>query len=100
MNRKKEAGTIPYSLFPIPYAHQKTFTANAALCEQQALFTAVFMHLDHTLISVFLSYLCAFARQLLQVGGALWVAPLALCRGTRPPQWLTAQRTGSSLREI
>ncbi|WP_143288193.1 hypothetical protein [Calothrix rhizosoleniae] len=34
-------------------------------------------------------------RHLLYAGEPLWVAPLALCRETRPPQWLTVHRNGS-----
>ncbi|MDJ0620766.1 MAG: hypothetical protein QNJ63_29195, partial [Calothrix sp. MO_192.B10] len=33
-------------------------------------------------------------RHLLYAGEPLRVAPLALCRGTRPPQWLTVHRSG------
>ncbi|WP_143288271.1 hypothetical protein [Calothrix rhizosoleniae] len=34
-------------------------------------------------------------RHLLYAGEPLRVAPLALCRETRPPQWLTVHRNGS-----
>ncbi|WP_088240150.1 hypothetical protein [Calothrix rhizosoleniae] len=42
-----------------------------------------------------ITYYSFGARHLLYAGEPLRVAPVALCRETRPPQWLTVHRNGS-----